>query len=410
VRILFIIPYAPNLIRTRPFNFIRFLNERGHSITLLTLWSDGDEYQSLKALRPYVDELFAFRISRLRSLYNCLSAFPFREPLQSFFSYHPLISQKTSELLSKRNTNHSFAVVHIEHLRGIRYALQLKKMSGGNPVPVVWDSVDSITRLFDQTRKRGSSLFNKLIASFEYDRTRKLEGTATKYFDRTLVTSQLDKDAFLEIIDQKFDYTDTFSVLPNGVDLNYFHLDETKPRESAALVVSGKMSYHANISMVNYIVNDIMPIIWSERPDVNLWIVGKDPPPKIQNFQKNPLIHVTGTVPDIRPYLQSATIAVSPLVYGTGVQNKVLESMACGTPTITTSLAVSALDVKDGRDLLVADQPREFAQKTLSLLSDPQKRKSLGLAGRHYVEKNHRWENIAIQLEGIYHEVILEKH
>jgi glycosyltransferase involved in cell wall biosynthesis len=330
--------------------------------------------------------------------------------LQSFYSYHPLISQKVSELLTIGNTKHSFDVVHVEHLRGIRYALQLKKLNGKRQIPVVWDSVDSITRLFDQTRKQGSSTFNKLIAAFEYDRTRKIEATAPINFDRTLVTSQLDKEAYLEIIDQQFDQADSFSVLPNGVDLDYFIFDESKPRESAALVVSGKMSYHANICMVDYVVNDIMPIIWRERPDVHLWIVGKDPPSKIQNFQKNSLIHVTGTVPDIRPYLQSATVAVSPLVYGTGVQNKVLESMACGTPVITTSLAISALGVKEGRDLLVADQPQEFAQKTLSLLDDPQRQKSLGLAGRQYVEINHRWENIAMQLEGIYHEVITEKH
>jgi glycosyltransferase involved in cell wall biosynthesis len=161
---------------------------------------------------------------------------------------------------------------------------------------------------------------------------------------------------------------------------------------------------------VNFMVMEILPIIWDKRPDVQLWIVGKDPPKDIQKLGDSSLIHVTGTVPDVRPFLQSATIAVAPLVYGTGVQNKVLESMACGTPVVATSLAVSALSVRPGKDLLVGDHPQGFAHQILTLLDNPQDQKSLGLAGRRYVEENHRWETIAMRLEGIYREVNNEKH
>jgi sugar transferase (PEP-CTERM/EpsH1 system associated) len=410
MKVLFIVPYVPNLIRVRPYNLLRALAARGHQITLLTIWSDPDELDDIEHLKTFLADVDAFHLDKWRSFTNCLSVLPTREPLQAAYCWQPELNNDLYDLVSNHHGRESFDVVHVEHLRGIRYALELKKSKITQQVPVVWDSVDSITRLFEQTRTQSSRPFSRLIASFEYDRTRKLEAFAPASFDRTLVTSQADMETYLEIADHHYATIESFSVLPNGVDLNYFHLDESISREPATLVISGKMSYHANISMVNYMITEIMPKIWAKRPEVQLWIVGKDPPVSIRNLDDSSLIFVTGTVPDIRPYLQRATVAVVPLVYGTGVQNKVLESMACGTPVITTPLAISALNVQPGRDLLVAGHPQEFADEILTLLGDPRRQRSLGMAGRRYVEEQHRWDNIALQLEDIYHEVIAEKH
>jgi glycosyltransferase involved in cell wall biosynthesis len=109
-------------------------------------------------------------------------------------------------------------------------------------------------------------------------------------------------------------------------------------------------------------------------------------------------ITVTGTVNDIRPFLQKATIAVAPLTYGAGIQNKVLESLACATPLISTPQAVSALKVQTGREVLVANEPGEFAGLVLYLLDNPEYQQRLGEAGR--------WSTITRQLEGVYDEVI----
>ena len=103
------------------------------------------------------------------------------------------------------------------------------------------------------------------------------------------------------------------------------------------------MSYHANIAMTLYLVREILPIVWATNPDVKLWIVGKDPSKELLALQKYQKILVTGRVDDIRPYLRQATLSVSPLLYGAGIQNKILEAMACGTPVVATPLAVSAL-------------------------------------------------------------------
>jgi glycosyltransferase involved in cell wall biosynthesis len=409
MNILFIVPYVPNLIRVRPYNLLRALAAQKHQITLLTLWTDPGELNDIDHLKSFLTNIYAYQLGHWRSFSNCVRVLPTREPLQSAYCWQPELKENLFELTANHSYKKYFDIVHVEHLRGIRYALELKKSRATQNIPIVWDSVDSITRLFDQTRAQSSRPFSRLMANFEYDRTRHLEALAPVNFDRTLVTSHADMETYLELADHPYDINSTFSVLPNGVDLDYFQMDESISREAATLVVSGKMSYHANISMVNYLISEIMPLVWKEKPEVKLWIVGKDPPRRIQNLAKSSLIQVTGTVPDMRPYLQRATAAVVPLVYGTGVQNKVLESMACGTPVVSTSLAIAALGVLPGKDLLVADRPEEFARHILSLIESPELQRSLGMAGRQYVEENHRWGTIAKQLEGIYHEVITEK-
>jgi glycosyltransferase involved in cell wall biosynthesis len=145
-----------------------------------------------------------------------------------------------------------------------------------------------------------------------------------------------------------------------------------------------------------------MPQVWAARPQVRLWIVGKDPAPEIRALGEQPNVTVTGTVDSILPYLQKAAVAVAPIQYGAGIQNKVLEAMACATPVIASSLAVSALETAPGKDLLVADSPGEWVEAILELLDSPEKRREIGGAGRQYVEEHHRWGKIVEDLEAIY--------
>ena len=162
--------------------------------------------------------------------------------------------------------------------------------------------------------------------------------------------------------------TTSISVLPNGVDLGYFYVGEELKREPATLVISGKMSYHANVSMTLEMVREILPVIWDQRPETKLWIVGKDPPREIQELGQHPKITVTGTVPDIRPYLQNATIAVAPITYGAGIQNKVLEAMACATPVVASSQAVSALNTISGKDIFNWSECTPFCKASSSAI------------------------------------------
>ncbi|MFN8006970.1 MAG: glycosyltransferase [Terriglobia bacterium] len=188
-------------------------------------------------------------------------------------------------------------------------------------------------------------------------------------------------------------------------------------RRPRTLVISGKMSYHANVTAVVYFVRKVMPLVWESLPDTQLWVVGKDPTSEIQRlgirWQEDPKtpatrestkarIRITGEVKDIRPYLWSASIAVAPIQYGAGIQNKVLEAMACGIPVVATPQAVRALRVRKGQDLLVANGHQEMAHSIVSLLGDSQRRAILGREGRIYVEKYHDWHLTAQTVTSIY--------
>ena len=221
------------------------------------------------------------------------------------------------------------------------------------------------------------------------------------------MTSRIDRQALLALAkDQNAaPGKPDLRVIPNGVDLAYFGLETGEPREPATLVLSGKMSYHANVTMVTHFVREILPRVRARRPEVKLWVVGKEPTPEIQALAADPAIIVTGTVADMRPYLQRATLAVAPVAYGVGIQNKVLEAMACGTPVVSTPQSVSALDLQPGRDVMVADQPEAFADTVTRLLDNPDWRGAIGRAGRRYVETHHDWDHIAGRLEDTYHGV-----
>jgi glycosyltransferase involved in cell wall biosynthesis len=271
--------------------------------------------------------------------------------------------------------------------------------------PVVWDSVDCISHLFEQASAQSTDLFGKLVTRFELDRTRKMEAKLLSIFDHVLVTSATDKAALLGL-SANGSKPAPVSVLSNGVDQGFFHPNPEIERDPETLVFSGKMSYHANVSMVKYLVSEIMPRIWKLRPAVRLYIVGKDPTSEIKELEKNPLIKVTGTVDDIRPFLWRATISVVPLLYGAGIQNKILEAMATGTPVVTTFKALSALDVQAGNHLFAADDADEFTQAVVRLIENRNLQKMIGETGLSYVQSNHSWTSIAVRLVDIYNQAI----
>lgn len=403
MKIAYIVPYIPNLIRIRSYNLITQLLALGHEVSVFTLGSSSQDLQDAEVLRGKGSAVY-LRIQPVwRSLLNCVIALPSGRPLQTVYSWNQGLADHLVGLLDIRNKTTKFDIVHLEHLRGSRYGCYIK--SKIPEIPVVWDSVDCISYLFRQASSQSGSPFGKFITRFELSRTQKTEGELVSLFDHVLVTSRIDKQALLDLVLEGLKPA-PISVLSNGVDLDYFQPRPDIPRDSETLVFSGKMSYHANISMVKYLVTEIMPKIWQRRPGIRLVIVGKDPPADIRSLSANPLITVTGTVDDIRPYLWKASVAVVPLVYGAGIQNKILEAMACGTPVVTTSKTLSSLNLQPGKDILVAKGADEFALEVLRLLDDLNLQRKIGDAGAVYVRNQHNWTSIAKDMIAIYESTI----
>lgn len=399
MKIAYVVPYVPNLIRTRPYNLITQLLSLGHEVEVFTVGSNRQDLIDAQALKAKCNNVRYFVQPVWRSLLNSAVAVPSRHPLQSVYSWQPGMARELIERVSRKE----FDIMHVEHLRGSRYGVFIK--SKFPTMPVVWDSVDCISHLFQQAMGQSRSFFGKFVTRFELSRTRQAESNLIREFDHVLVTSDADKNALLELVPNGRE-SSPISVLPNGVDLDYFHPNPDIQRETATVVFSGKMSYHANISMVKYLVSEIMPRVWKARPETCLIVVGKDPPADIKELDKNPLITITGTVEDIRPYLWRATVSTVPLLYGAGIQNKILEAMATGTPVITSSRTLSALQVQPGKDLLVANDPEEFAQSILRLIDDQNLKSTVGDSGLAYVRSKHDWISIASQMTNIYQQTL----
>jgi len=415
MNILFVAPYAPNPVRVRPYEFVRTLLRRGHAVTLVGLWTSEAERADLAQLAAFGATVISEPMPTWRSLRNSAITLLRSTPLQASYSWNPALMAQLQAVLQRGDID----AVHVEHLRGSRYALGVRQFFAANPArrsPIVWDSVDSISYLFEQAVQSSRSLKARLMTWIELERTRRHEAWLVGQFERTLVTSALDKAAFVGLLDryageQLRPLTARIEVIGNGVDLAHFAFRDPRARPADRIVFSGKMSYHANVTAALHLVNDIMPHVWAQRPAVQVWLVGKDPSAEVRRLAEtaSPLpgsearrVVVTGGVPSMPEYIQGATIAVAPLLYGAGIQNKALEALACGTPVVATAQATAALRVQSGQELLVADGAEAFADAVLKLLGDVELRARLGTAGRRYVEAYHSWDAAAQLLEAAY--------
>jgi glycosyltransferase involved in cell wall biosynthesis len=162
------------------------------------------------------------------------------------------------------------------------------------------------------------------------------------------------------------------------------------------------MDYHANVAGALTLARAILPLVWERDPSVRLTIAGGRPPAAVRRLARDRRVTVSGYTADLRPLIGAAQIAVSPLPYAVGIQNKILEAMALGTPVVASSTAAAGLHAVPGRDLLVAETPDEFAGAVLRLLDDAQLRQALAERGLRYIATHHDWPTVIGQLTSVY--------
>jgi glycosyltransferase involved in cell wall biosynthesis len=190
-------------------------------------------------------------------------------------------------------------------------------------------------------------------------------------------------------------------VIPNGVDADYF-APQDLPEQPDTILFFGAMSFPPNVSAVLHFYHTILPLVRRERPSVRLIIAGRDPAPQIAALANDPAVTVTGMVDDMRPWLAQSSVVICPMVSGSGIKNKVLEALAMARPIVSTTLGIEALEVKTGQELLIADEPADFAAALLGLLRDPEARRRLGGAGRELVMRRYTWDACAASYDAIY--------
>jgi polysaccharide biosynthesis protein PslH len=189
--------------------------------------------------------------------------------------------------------------------------------------------------------------------------------------------------------------------VPTGVDLDYF----CRPPETSGktnLVFVGSMDWLPNSDGVNYFLREILPLVRQRKPDCTLAVVGKAPSPAMQALaQRDGRIQVTGTVPDVRPWLWGADVSIVPLRIGGGTRLKIYESMAAGTATVSTSIGAEGLDVSHPANIRLADTPEVFAEQCLELLHDSKQRESVAAEALNLVTSRFSWDIIAAEFAGL---------
>jgi polysaccharide biosynthesis protein PslH len=185
--------------------------------------------------------------------------------------------------------------------------------------------------------------------------------------------------------------------IPTGVDTSYFQ-PASRPEVPHRLVFTGSMDWYPNEDAILYFVNGILPRIRAELPDVTVSVVGRNPSARLRAAAPAGVI-VTGTVDDIRPYVDEAALYVVPLRAGGGTRLKIFEALAMGKAVVSTSVGAEGLAVTRGRDIAIADQPDEFARSVVALLRDPARRQALGRNGRLLVQRRYSWEHVSSEFD-----------
>lgn len=379
-------PYPPHRGDCiRSYHFIKHLAQR-HSVTLVYFAASSADIASAKHLQTYCKQVVYVPFQRSFALLNtavhCLS----RHPLQVHYWYSRHMQRTINELLAAEQ----FELVHAQLFRMGQYVTEAR-------VPTkVLDLCDSLALNLNR-RANFDCIPKRFLVKLEEKRVRRYEVDIMKAFDCGTVVAEFDRDYLLQQ-----DSSLNLSVVPMGVDLAYFSREPACQRAPANLLFTGTMNYFPNVDAVLYFCREIFPRIREQHPNATFTIVGREPTEQVQRLAAQPGVVVTGSVPDVRPYFEKASVFVSPMRAGSGIQTKNLEAMAMGVPVVTSAVGAMGLAADIGTELLVADTPASFAAQVMQLVDNRERRETLAQAGRKRVETTYSWHAIGERLENVY--------
>ncbi len=230
----------------------------------------------------------------------------------------------------------------------------------------------------------------KAVSWREYKTMSRMERRYAELADFVLTVSENDTAFF-----SRFLPAAKLATIPTGVDVEYFQPGPDSEQRNT-LVFTGSMDWMPNEDAISYFAQAILPLIRSEVPDVTLWVVGRKPSAQLLSLAQNdPAVRVTGTVDDIRPFVQRACAYVVPLRIGGGTRIKIYEAMAMGKAVVSTRIGAEGLPVKHSENILLSDKPEDFARSVVQLLRRPAERQRIAQAARKLVEENYSWASVA---------------
>ena len=377
--------------RLRTYNLLKHLATRSQ-ITYLCRLHEGLE-------KPHIQALEKFGIKTIvlpHPIMKKTGARFYLALIANLFSKYPYVvtSHRSMELVNAaRNlmTRDSFDLIHCEWTP---YAANLKAFLS-YPSVVVAHNVESL--VWQRHYEVESDPFKKMYIYLQWKKMEQFERNTFSLFSRSIAVSERDRDIISQWVSR-----DRIDVVPNGVDVDHFK-PSWRPQKPRSLVFSGAMDWRPNVDCMLYFLDEVWPLVLKTYPDSSLTIVGRRPLRILRNRVAGaPAVTLTGTVEDVRPYIESATAYIVPLRVGGGSRLKILEAFSMHKPVVSTSVGAEGLEVLPGKDLLIADESRSFAAAIIRLFEDAGLRESLGSSGRILVEKQYQWKRLAEKLEQVW--------
>ena len=357
--------------KLRAFNQINQLAK--HNEIVLCALNDNpkvSEQDAFHALQPYCQSVNFIRFNKLQILLGLIRAFFKVLPLQCGYFYNRKAAKKINTLIDK----HKPDMLYGQLLRTAEYIRDKN-------IPKAIDYQD----IFSYGMKRRAdvaSFVTRPIYNMEYHRLCRYEAAIFDDFDIKTLISEPDRALF------PHEKRDEILIIPNGVDHDYFKPQEREKKYD--LVFTGNMSYPPNVNAVEYLADEIMPIVWKTLPETKLYIAGATPDPKVKKAACDHII-VSGWLDDIRDAYAQSRVFIAPMRIGTGLQNKLLEAMSMCLPAITSPLANASLGAKPDEEILIGSDAEEMAQHIITLLTGKEKADRLAQAGFDFTNKVYDW-------------------
>jgi sugar transferase (PEP-CTERM/EpsH1 system associated) len=411
MRLLFLtpqFPYPPHKGTTlRNYHLIGGLAAR-HEIDLLTFVESEDELRRPTPLSTFcrrMDGVVVPRRGLARRLADTLLS---RWPDMGLRLWSPAFASK---LAAWRAGTH-YDVVQVEGIELARYVLLARESQVAHNAQYLIPNIQYVfddhnceyllqQRTFETDIKIPSRWAGAAYSFVQWCKLRAFESAICHAADRVVAVSNADAAALQRLVPGL-----TPTVIPNGIDVASYPTPLHAPlsddrRGGIDLVFSGTMDFRPNVDAALWFAQEVLPLIQQEEPDAHFVIVGQKPHRRLDVLRDRAGIVLTGTVEDTRPYIGRAAIYVVPLRIGGGTRFKILEAAAMNRAIVSTSLGCEGFPVESGRELVIADSPRQFADAVVALLRDSSRRAELGAAARTLAQA-YDWKNIIPRLEAVY--------
>ena len=383
MKIFILLPRIPYPLekgdKLRAFNQIKQLAKR-NEIVLCALNDDSkvSEQDAFHALQPYCQSINFIKITKPQIGLGLVRAFFKGLPLQCGYFYNRKAARKIDALIAKHKPDILFGQL-------LRVAEYIRHKN----LPKTIDYQD----IFSYGMKRRADVASPItrpIFNMEYRRLKRYEAVIFDDFDVKTIISEPDRALF------PHEKRDKILIIPNGVDHDYFTPQEKEKKYD--LVFTGNMSYPPNVNAVEYLANEIMPIVWKTLPETKLYIAGATPDPKVKKAASDKII-VSGWLDDIRDAYAQSRVFIAPMRIGTGLQNKLLEAMSMCLPTITSPLANASLGAKPNEEVLIGSNAEEMAKHIITLLTDKEIAQCIAQNGHAFTHRVYDWSTATNRLE-----------